>query len=171
MQSRNLNLTLAALVGMTTLPSFQAQAGLLDFLFGRSPAPRIEMPFEMTVRPQRQRSKPRVLQDGGAKLSTPINPKEHPDWYLTDPTLRRGDVLVLPNKVLVYSGGRGPRQLADFDELGSSRLISARERARIKGLTEYSGEALAKYKIVPDRASTPVSATTGADKTVSIILP
>jgi hypothetical protein len=172
-QSRNLAIALGAFAGMVTLASSPAKAGLLDMLFGSAPAPRIEMPLEMTVRPEGKprTSKPKSYNEAPPKLATPINPEEFPDWYLTDPTLRRGDIVVLPKKVLVFSGGRGTRQLSDFDNLGESRMVSSRERERIKLMTEYAGGPLAKYKIVPDRESEPPALKLGADRTVNVVLP
>jgi hypothetical protein len=174
-KSRNLAVAIGALASMVTVASSQAQAGLLEMLFGAPRPPRIETPLEMTVRPNRdakpRASKPKSYAETPPKLATPINPEEFPDWYLTDPTLRRGDIVVLPKRVLVFSGGRGARRLGDFDNLGESRLVSSRERERIKLMTEYAGGPLAKYKIVPDRAGTPPALKLGADRTVNVILP
>jgi hypothetical protein len=39
-----------------------------------------------------------------AVLNAQIDPVLDPNWYLNDPTLRRGDMVVLENKVLVYDG-------------------------------------------------------------------
>jgi len=36
-----------------------------------------------------------------------LDPATDPQWYLKDPTLRRGDIVVTATGVMVYQGGRG----------------------------------------------------------------
>ncbi|MDR6870878.1 hypothetical protein J2Y55_001886 [Bosea sp. BE125] len=163
---------------MSALTTSQAQAGLLEMLFG-GPAPQRQeiAPLEMTIRPTKK-AKPKVPRvsmddDGDSKrfLQVSIDPVSNPDWYLTDPTLRRGDIVVLSNKVLVYAGGRSTRRLADFDDLQGTRLVSSRDRERIKLLTEFSGRAMPKFKIVPEFASSPASLSAQAERKVNVIMP
>ncbi|WNJ88142.1 hypothetical protein [Bosea sp. 685] len=163
---------------MSALTASQAQAGLLEMLFG-VPAPQRQesAPLEMTIRPT-SKPKPKIPRvsmesDGESKryLQVSIDPVSNPDWYLTDPTLRRGDIVVLSNKVLVYAGGRNTRRLADFDDLQGTRLVSSRDRERIKLLTEFSGRAMPKFKIVPEFASTPASLSAQAERKINVIMP
>ncbi|WP_139221126.1 hypothetical protein [Bosea sp. OK403] len=165
---------------MSALTASQAQAGLLEMLFGAPVPQRQEIaPLEMTIRPTKKpTSKPKIPRvsmddDGDSKryLQVSIDPVSNPDWYLTDPTLRRGDIVVLPNKVLVYAGGRTSRRLADFDDLQGTRLVSSRDRERIKLLTEFSGRAMPKFKIVPEFVSTPASLSAQAERKVNVIMP
>lgn len=52
-----------------------------------------------------------------------LDPAKNASWYLQDPTLRPGDIVVLKGEVLVFEGGRGgPRGREDFASLEQSRL-------------------------------------------------
>jgi hypothetical protein len=180
MQLRARSLLIGVVSALSALTASQAQAGLLEMLFG-GPAPQRQeiAPLEMTIRPTKKpTSKPKIPRvsmddEGDSKryLQVSIDPVSNPDWYLTDPTLRRGDIVVLSNKVLVYAGGRTSRRLADFDDLQGTRLVSSRDRERIKLLTEFSGRAMPKFKIVPEFASTPVSLSAQAERKVNVIMP
>ena len=102
-------------------------AGLLDdlasALFGRArPRPVIEYepydPLSVTVKPRRKRAPAEVA----SKPKPPVvklDPQHDPDWYLKDPTLRRGDVVVTARGVLVYQGRNSDQLLnGDFTALG-----------------------------------------------------
>lgn len=146
---RRATLAGAAFLGglMSVVP---AQAGLLEFLFGdafrEQPryAPRHE-PLDVRVNPRRKAN-------GAAKnlpehekkraLAVSIDPVKHPNWYLEDPTLRRGDIVVLKGQVLVYDGARGPVTRAAFTALDKSPLISKSERTRIGKMADTSGAPL-----------------------------
>lgn len=61
-----------------------------------------------------------------------LDPTKNPSWFLQDPTLRAGDIVVLKGEVLVYEGGRGgPRGREDFASLEQSRL-SATEKQQLR---------------------------------------
>jgi hypothetical protein len=144
-----------ALLGVATAAlvsgALPAQAGFLDFIFGGPQLrPRGEIPLEMTVRPE-QPVQPRY--GTGDEIPhvkvIPIDPVAVPDWYLVDPTLKPGDIVVLPNKVLVYNGRRAQRRLADFDDLDRSRSLSGKTRERVRLLTEYSHGPAGNYTIIP----------------------
>lgn len=121
----------------------QAQAGLFDFLFGGqqrqapqyyAPAPSYDRaPLDVRVNPRRK-----VKDAGKARperttkvVNKSIDPRQHPNWFLEDPTLRRGDIVVLPTGAMVYQGGSRPQMKEDFAKLGESRLLSKKERERI----------------------------------------
>lgn len=176
----SLFLAVGSFAVFTALTTSQAQAGLLEMIFGVRPAPppaRIENPLEMTIRPRKKLSRPKarhvVRQESEKKpvLATPIDPVANPHWYLSDPTLRRGDIVVLPGMVLVFAGDRGPRRLADFDTLYKTRLVSRKDRERVKLLTEYSRGPVGKYKIVPDTAQIQPTVMGRTDRKLSVILP
>ncbi len=180
MQLRARSLLIGLVSALSALTASQAQAGLLEMLFGAPVPQRQEIaPLEMTIRPtKKQKTKPAIPRvsmddDGDSKrfLQVSIDPVSNPDWYLTDPTLRRGDIVVLSNKVLVYTGGRSTRRLADFDDLQGTRLVSSRDRERIRLLTEFSGKAMPKFKIVPEFASTPASLSAQTERKVNVIMP
>ncbi|QZO01878.1 hypothetical protein [Chenggangzhangella methanolivorans] len=112
-----MTLGLAVAVGLGGVSS--ANAGLLDFLFGwakRPPAaPVAAAPHpDLTLSPAKPRrtarAKPKtprapVQISPKDMLARTIDPAKNPNWYLEDPTLRRGDILVLSDRVLVFKGG------------------------------------------------------------------
>lgn len=88
----------------------------------------------VAARPKVAKRSP-VQRELKTKLAAPIDSKGNPSWFLEDPTLRRGDVIVLKGRVLVYEGRRGRNMsLADFALLRDSRLVSKGERTRIEGM-------------------------------------
>lgn len=128
--------------------STEAQAGLFDFLFGggyQRPAPQHyapppsygRAPLDVRVNPQRRKphgvAKARPTRERGPKVvNRSIDPRQHPNWHLEDPTLRRGDIVVLPTGVMVYKGGARPQTREDFAKLSESSLVSKKERDRIQ---------------------------------------
>ena len=139
-------IALAIAVGGATLaPIGEAHAGLFDFLFGGSrPAPQYYAPsygapLDVRVNPQKRKregaQRVRPGKERTTKVSnTSIDPRKHPNWHLEDPTLRRGDIVVLPTGAMVYQGGARPQTREDFSKLSDSRLVSKRERDRIKDM-------------------------------------
>jgi hypothetical protein len=116
----------AAALAFSAAPSAQA-AGLFDdlarALFGGGPrlraSPIYEYDDEPRVRAPRVRApevsskpKPPVVQ---------LDPQADKQWYLKDPTLRRGDIVVTAGGVLVYQGrDADASRPADFVALGGS---------------------------------------------------
>lgn len=116
----------AAALAFSAAPSAQA-AGLFDdlarALFGGGPrlraSPIYEYDDEPRVRAPRTRApevsskpKPPVVQ---------LDPQADKQWYLKDPTLRRGDIVVTAGGVLVYQGrDADATRPADFVALGGS---------------------------------------------------
>lgn len=81
-------------------------------------------PKHATREPKGERSsdRPKVSR---AHLQRSINPETNPDWFLKDPNIRYGDILVLKTGPVVYQGGAsGARAREDFVSLGQSRIIS-----------------------------------------------
>ena len=73
----------------------------------RQPMPRQKAP-EVSSKP-----KPPVVQ---------LDPSADPHWYLKDPTLRRGDIVVTAQGVMVYQGGRGgDGRRSDFTALSAGK--------------------------------------------------
>jgi hypothetical protein len=72
-----------------------------------------------------------------AVLNAQIDPVVDPDWYLHDPTLRRGDMVVLENKVLVYDGPakKGPHMRAEFADLRSSTVLPSETKQLVIQMT------------------------------------
>ncbi len=128
-----------------------AYAGFLDFLLGpppRTETPYVSTPLEMTIRARRQSAKaPKKVQvERPPVLVTPMDPVKDPNWFLSDPTLRKGDVVVLPGKVVVFNGNRGERRRSDFEDLLRTRLVSLKERSRIRAFTDYFNGAVRAFK-------------------------
>jgi hypothetical protein len=131
MRRKGLAIAIAAVVASAGT----AQAGFFEMLFGiRKPAPVVEPQHPAVTispsRPVRKAARRPVGLDPKQTLARTIDPVKNPDWYLVDPTLKRGDILVLPGKVVVFDG----RKLGDersYAPLSQTRLISNAERTRI----------------------------------------
>ena len=145
-------LALAAIIGPTVAIG-SAHADFFDAIgriFGGDPSPvpversyqpnpssfddvdRELHPLGLTVRsrhvPKRQTVR-RAKPPEKSVETVSLNPTENPSWYLDDPTLRRGDIVVLKGEVLVYEGsvsGRHSRE--EFSSLERSRLPSAEKQ-------------------------------------------
>ena len=147
------SLAVAFVASLATVSS--ANAGFLDFLFGRrAPAPvaqPVDVHPDVTIakpRPNRVASraaKPRGRQpvqlSPKDQLARTIDPVANPDWHLIDPTLRRGDILVLPDQVLVFNGGQ-IGALKNYVLLEQSRIYNRKERVLIAEMTGQPREPL-----------------------------
>lgn len=139
----------AGAAGIALAAATPAQAGLFEFLFGGAferPQPQYHersAPLDVHVTPRRKPAQPHAVKaapDRKPVLAKAIDPVKRPNWYLEDPTLRRGDIVVLKGQVLVYEGGgRGSATKADFMSLDKSRLISKGEKSRIEKMADTSG--------------------------------
>lgn len=123
-------LTVALMVATGLATASQAQAaGFFDdlaraFFGGRSAPPAMMRsdPFEMTVQPKRQ--KPRPASTKPAEPAAKLDPAKDAFWYLRDPTLRKGDIVVTRSGVVVYDGrGGAEHRPADFTALGDTRRL------------------------------------------------
>ena len=111
--------------GLILLGASQAQAGIFDNLaraiFGPQrlravPIYEQEAPVQRAPRARApevsSKPKPPVVQ---------LDPSTDQNWYLKDPTLRRGDIVVTAAGVLVYQGrDSDAMRPADFTALGGS---------------------------------------------------
>jgi hypothetical protein len=140
----------AGLMIPITLTGGARSAGLFDAIgsiFGGDPEPPPSYQpaprgyygdggsLDVTVRPRRLRPPRRERRVVRRERPAPaplanLDPTSNPNWYLEDPTLRAGDVVVLKGEVLVFQGGRVPYAREDFTSLDRSKL-SKDERARI----------------------------------------
>ena len=122
-----------------------AAGGLFDAigaaLFGQ-PAPRyapVELergPLNVTVSPRRRAAAPprrlRALAAKPKPVLVKLDPATDPTWYLRDPTLRRGDIIVLKTGVVVFDGAARAEHMADdFTPLGKTPLLSSTRRQEI----------------------------------------
>lgn len=77
------------------------------------------LPLEMTVRKPGEANR-RGYPEASSKPVPPVvnlDPRTDPNWFLKDPTLRRGDIVVTNKGVLVFNG-RGNVTRSDFASLG-----------------------------------------------------
>lgn len=115
----------AVLIGLGASMPAQA-AGFFDdlagALFGR-PAPRAAIfhdPLEMTVQPRRMNA-PAVTSRPPPPV-VKLDPSTEPDWYLRDPSLRRGDIVVIATGVMIYQGRDSDAiRRSDFVALGATK--------------------------------------------------
>ena len=79
--------------------------------------------------------KEKVRDEGKTKL-VPREPGEDPVAALMrDPTLRRGDVVVLRDGPKVFKGGRTmPHRLSDFEDVRRTRLVGAKTRRQLTAM-------------------------------------
>lgn len=138
----------AAALGLAATSATPA-AAFLDFLFGRPqaepPAP-VTNPLDVSVRPKRADRGHRHKRELGraearkaassrqaAARQRHIDPVRTPDWYLHDPNIKRGDILVLKSGPVVYLGNAdGKRSREDFVSLSQSRTLSASDRRELR---------------------------------------
>lgn len=115
-------------------------AGFWETLFGapqrRAVAPMPESnPLHMTVRPKRKKAATTL--DAGKdgpkpKLVKPMEYANDPFWYLKDETLKKGDIIVLNDRVVVFDGGA--RAYANFASFQTSKLLTTRAKSQLKYL-------------------------------------
>lgn len=156
------------LVGMTGT----AQAGLFDFLFGGFSQPQAApqyyspAPLDVRVNPRARRSmQSRSESTSKPKaLATAIDPVKNPNWYLEDPTLRRGDIVVLKGRILVFDGGRNVGSVEAFTDLKASRLLSKGERDRIQQMAGARNSTTVENEVIPTAAKKPTASALPTSK-------
>lgn len=134
----------AALAAASVVATPAGAAGFWETLFGvpQRPAyaPLPGDPLHMTVRPKRRKA---ATLDAGRdgpkpKLVQPMEYANDPYWYLRDETLRKGDIIVLKDRIVVFEGGaRAPANFAGFQ---TSRLLSAKAKSQLKYLVSAPRE-------------------------------
>jgi hypothetical protein len=93
-------------------------------------------------------------------LNAQIDPVLDPNWYLNDPTLRRGDMVVLKNKVLVYDGPaeKGPHMRTEFADLRASTVVASETKKLVILMTGLMSSS------EPDQTSGEVAVIDSTDK-------
>jgi hypothetical protein len=119
--------------------------GLFGFLHWGGDAPQAApsispyAPLEMRVRPRARVARrpnlgvPRVstrdVQASQKDAYAKLNPANNPTWYLEDPSLRPGDIVVLKTGIMVFEGSKSAvHQERDFEPIAKADMISAAER-------------------------------------------
>lgn len=132
-------IAIVALAAASVAASPAGAAGFWETLFGvpQRPtyAPVPDNPLHMTVRPKRKKAGATL--DAGKdgpkpKLVKPMEYASDPFWYLKDETLKKGDIVVLKDRVVVFDGGA--RDYANFASFQTSRLLSAKAKSQLKYL-------------------------------------
>lgn len=129
---------LAATFVASTAPA--SAAGFWETLFGVPQRPTYapvpdSNPLQMTVRPKHKKAGTTL--DAGKdgpkpKLVKPMEYANDPFWYLKDETLKKGDIIVLKDRVVVFDGGA--RDYANFASFQTSKLLSAKAKGQLKYL-------------------------------------
>ncbi|WP_306226828.1 hypothetical protein [Bosea beijingensis] len=153
---------LAAALLVAAAPAAEA-AGLFDdlarALFGGGPrlraSPIYEYDDEPRVRAPRARAPASEVSSKPKPPVVQLDPQADKQWYLKDPTLRRGDIVVTARGVLVYQGrDADASRPADFVALGGSDA---------KGWKQQLQTAAAGGRARFSDLSTPTKATVTAE--------
>ncbi|MGE7471202.1 hypothetical protein ACQKLX_17285 [Bosea sp. NPDC003192] len=130
----------AALAVVSVAASPASAAGFWETLFGAPQRPAYapmqeSNPLHMTVRPKRKKAATTL--DAGKdgpkpKLVKPMEYANDPFWYLKDETLKKGDIIVLKDRVVVFDGGA--RDYANFASFQTSKLLSTKAKSQLKYL-------------------------------------
>lgn len=129
-------LLMAGLAGTLCLahaPQAMAAGFFDDFaraLFGRPAAPPIlSDPF--ATKPRRHKPRPEVAKPNAPAAK--LDPATDAFWYLHDPTLRKGDIIVTRSGVVVFDGRRSTEHApADFTTLGEARRVPKAQKEAIQ---------------------------------------
>ncbi len=121
---RAMMFSMVAAMAVAGAPGAQA-ANLFEELgraiFGGGPRLRATPIYEYDEPMQQRAPRPRAP-EASTKPKAPVvqlDPATDPSWYLKDPTLRRGDIVVTANGVMVYQGrGSDMNRREDFASLG-----------------------------------------------------
>ena len=136
---------------------------LAGALFGQtaSRAATFHEPLEMTVQPRRM-----PVPEVSSRPPPPVvklDPATEPDWYLRDPTLRRGDIVVTASGVMVYRGrDSDAMRRSDFTSLGTSKSGAKGWQGRVLagaagGRSFFASPARDRAKLAVTEANTEVS--------------
>ena len=115
-------MTVAAAPGAQAVNLFEEMGRAI---FGGGPRLRATPIYEYDE-PMQQRAPRQKAPEASSKPKPPVvqlDPATDPSWYLKDPTLRRGDIVVTANGVMVYQGGRGSddNRRAEFTALAGGK--------------------------------------------------
>jgi hypothetical protein len=160
---------LPALAIIGPLSVTPVSAGFFDSLFGTSappqaPAPAVAPSPGMTVtispksfarpraeavRARRVVSKHKAVRQAAAPAN--LDPSQDAEWFLKDPTLRAGDIVVLEREVLVLNGrGRGPLTRANFTSLDKASAPSDARAMLGPNMPAQSASNTTEPKAVPE---------------------
>ncbi|WID95401.1 hypothetical protein QO058_21900 [Bosea vestrisii] len=129
---------MAGSIGLAMAPQAQA-AGFFDDLaravFGNpTPPAAIGGPEAPAVRPKANR--PRQTSTKPAEPAVKLDPASDAYWYLRDPTLRKGDIVVTRNGIVVFDGQKS-------SEHASSAFTALEDTKRLPKVQQQTLEAAA----------------------------
>ncbi len=117
---------MAGMIGFAMTPQAQAAGFLEDLtraIFGNpTPPAAIGIPDGPAIRPKP--SKPRPVNTKPAEPAVKLDPASDSYWYLRDPTLRKGDIVVTRSGIVVFDGQRSSDHASsDFTALEETRRL------------------------------------------------
>ena len=117
---------MAGMIGFPMTPQAQAAGFLEDLtrvIFGNpTPPAAIGIPDGPAIRPKP--SKPRPVNTKPAEPAVKLDPASDSYWYLRDPTLRKGDIVVTRSGIVVFDGQRSSDHASsDFTALEETRRL------------------------------------------------
>lgn len=123
----------AGAIGFGIAPQANAAGFFDDFaraFFGRPAAPPIfSDPFE--TKPRRHKPRPEAAKPNAPAVK--LDPATDAFWYLRDPTLRKGDIVVTRSGVVVFDGRTSTEHApADFTTLGEARRLPKAQKEAIQ---------------------------------------
>lgn len=133
-----LTLGIAGSIGFAMTPQAQA-AGFLDDLtraiFGNpTPPATVSIPDGPAIRPKP--SKPRPVNTRPTEPAAKLDPASDAYWYLRDPTLRKGDIVVTRSGIVVFDGQKS-------SEHASSAFTALEDTKRLPKIQQQTLEAAA----------------------------
>lgn len=144
------SITLSGVAILACLGCGPAQAGFFDELgemFGGRGSRSYERSYERSrpmyirVSPRRYRMRPtRMVRRDRRKpevvKAAVIDPAKDPQWFLHDPTLRRGDIVVVKDDVLVFDSTASAKthELEDFVSLQDAAQVPKSTRLMVEKL-------------------------------------
>lgn len=165
---RRMTLAIGVIGGLAFASQAQA-AGFLDDLtraiFGNpTPPAAIGNPDGPAIRPKP--SKPRPVSTKPAEPAVKLDPASDAYWYLRDPTLRKGDIVVTRSGVVVFDGQRSSgHETSDFTALEDTKRLpktqqQTLEAAAARGRAYFTPSTAAP--VVPAMLTTKAETSTTA---------
>lgn len=126
---------MASSLGLAMAPQAQA-AGFLDDLaravFGNpTPPAAIGIPDGPAIKPKP--SKPRQASTKPAEAAAKLDPASDAYWYLRDPTLRKGDIVVTRSGIVVFDGQKSSEHASSaFTALEDTKRLPKAQRQTLE---------------------------------------
>lgn len=150
---------LVAVMSAVAIPGAQANPfdELARAIFGGGPRLRATPIYEYEAeRPRAPRPRAPEVSSKPKPPVVQLDPATDPQWYLKDPTLRRGDIVVTANGVMVYQGrGNDVNRSEDFTALGGKDSKGWKQKVLAAAA---AGRSFFDPASPPARSSTPVEA-------------